>query len=172
MSEATDDGQVVRLKVNGAELSVAVPGDEPLATTLRDRVGLRSVRTACGIGICGSCTVQVEGRAVSSCLMLTAAVGERSVRTCEGLVGAEGAPGRVQQAFVDNRAYQCSYCIPGMVVSVDAYLGEHPDADVDEVRHALSGNLCRCGTYVSILAAVHDLVASARSGAAAATPAD
>ena len=146
------------LRVNGDEVLVEVPADEALVHTLRDRLGLRSVRPTCGLGICGTCTVQLDGAVVSSCLLLTAQVAGRSVVTSEGLTSADGSLSRVQQAFVDNGAYQCSYCIPGMVVTVEACLAETPNASVEEIRDYLAGNLCRCGTYVSILEAVTELV--------------
>jgi aerobic-type carbon monoxide dehydrogenase small subunit (CoxS/CutS family) len=155
---STDDAQNVVLDVNGCAHEVAAPVGETLATTLRTRLGLRSAREACGIGICGTCTVQVDDQATSACLMLTHQAAGHRVRTSEGLVDPDGTVSRVQQAFLDNRAYQCSYCIPGMVVSVDACLRANPTATVAEVREFLSGNLCRCGTYVSILEAVHQLV--------------
>jgi len=151
------------LDVNGASLDVSIPDDETLVYTLRDRLGLRSVRPTCGIGICGTCTVQVGGAVVSSCLLLTRQVAGRSIVTSEGLIGDDGDLSRIQQAFVDHGAYQCSYCIPGMVMTVDACLSENPDAGLAEVREYLAGNLCRCGTYVSILEAVADLVGERRS---------
>lgn len=146
------------MEVNGADITLDVPADEVLVHTLRERLGLRSVRPTCGIGICGTCTVQLDGTVASSCLLLTVQVAGRSVRTSEGMVNGDGSLSRVQQAFVDNGAYQCAYCIPGMVVTVDACLKERPDATVEEIRESLAGNLCRCGTYVSILEAVTDLV--------------
>jgi aerobic-type carbon monoxide dehydrogenase small subunit (CoxS/CutS family) len=150
------------LDVNGGEVVVEVPADEALVHTLRDRLGLRSVRPTCGLGICGTCTVQLDGAVVSSCLLLSVQVAGRSIRTSEGLVNDDGSPSRVQQAFVDNGAYQCAYCIPGMVVTVDACLTETPNASMQEVREYLAGNLCRCGTYVSILEAVTELVRGER----------
>jgi aerobic-type carbon monoxide dehydrogenase small subunit (CoxS/CutS family) len=146
------------LEVNGGEVVVEVPADEALVDTLRDRLGLRSVRPTCGLGICGTCTVQLDGAVASSCLLLTVQVEGRSIRTSEGLTNDDGGLSRVQQAFVDNGAYQCAYCIPGMVVTVEACLAESPDASMEEVREYLAGNLCRCGTYVSILEAVTELV--------------
>jgi aerobic-type carbon monoxide dehydrogenase small subunit (CoxS/CutS family) len=146
------------LEVNGGEVVVEVPADEALVDTLRDRLGLRSVRPTCGLGICGTCTVQLDGAVASSCLLLTVQVEGRSIRTSEGLTKDDGGLSRVQQAFVDNGAYQCAYCIPGMVVTVEACLAESPDASMEEVREYLAGNLCRCGTYVSILEAVTELV--------------
>jgi aerobic-type carbon monoxide dehydrogenase small subunit (CoxS/CutS family) len=152
----------LNLEVNGGEVVVEVPPDEALVHTLRDRLGLRSVRPTCGLGICGTCTVQLDGAVVSSCLLLTVQVAGRSIRTSEGLVNDDGSLSRVQQAFVDNGAYQCAYCIPGMVVTVEACLAEKPDASMEEVREYLAGNLCRCGTYVSILEAVTELVRGER----------
>jgi aerobic-type carbon monoxide dehydrogenase small subunit (CoxS/CutS family) len=163
MNPATDGaGDAVRFVVNGREQVVEGPADESLIETLRESLGLRSVRETCGIGICGTCTVQVDGRSASACLLLTRQLSGRTVRTSEGLVADDGSLSRIQQAFLDRRAYQCSYCIPGMVVSVDACLRENPQASFEEVREYLAGNLCRCGTYVSILEAVHDLVATGR----------
>ena len=150
------------LEVNGDEIIVEVPADESLVDTLRDRLGLRSVRPTCGLGICGTCTVQLDGAVASSCLLLTVQVEGRSIRTSEGLTNDDGGLSRVHQAFVDNGAYQCAYCIPGMVVTVEACLAESPDASMEEVREYLAGNLCRCGTYVSILEAVTELVRGER----------
>jgi len=148
------------LIVNGEKHHVEVLADEALVHTLRDRLGLRSVRPTCGMGICGTCTVQLDGSVVSSCLLLTVQVAGRPVVTSEGLRSDDGGLSRVQQAFVDRGAYQCSYCIPGMVVTVHACLSENPDASLEDVRDYLAGNLCRCGTYVSILEAVSELVES------------
>lgn len=147
----------VRIRINGEDVEVATDPRELLIETLRDR-GLCSVRGACGIGICGSCTVQVDGDAVSSCLMLTQQVDGRSVRTSEGLVSDDGTLDRVQEAFVDNQAYQCSFCIPGMVMTVRALLDRGEPVSVEAAREELGGNLCRCGTYPWILGAVADLV--------------
>jgi aerobic-type carbon monoxide dehydrogenase small subunit (CoxS/CutS family) len=153
---------LLTFNVNGDDVAIEVPADEALVHTLRERLGLRSVRPTCGLGICGTCTVQLDGAVVSSCLLLTVQVAGRSVKTSEGLVNDAGSLSRVQQAFVDNGAYQCAYCIPGMVVTVEACLAETPDASMQEVRDYLAGNLCRCGTSVSILEAVTELVRGER----------
>lgn len=150
------------LHVNGRVHDIDVPDDEALVTTLR-RLGLRSVRASCGIGMCGTCTVQVGGMVASSCLLLTRQIVDREVVTSEGLV-ADGEPSAVQRAFLEHRAYQCSFCIPGMVLTVDACLRDRPDAGVAEVREYLAGNLCRCGTYPNILDAVRALVAEPTAG--------
>lgn len=146
------------LVVNGHRHRVMIPDDEDLTTTLRDRLELRSVRPTCGMGVCGTCTVQVDGAAVSSCLLLTRQVTGRSIVTSEGLVGEEGVPSAIQQKFVDNGAYQCSYCIPGMVVTIDACLSKNQNATLEELREDLRGNLCRCGTYMNVLEALRELV--------------
>ena len=148
----------VALELNGVDRVVAVPTDETLLQTLRGSEGLTSVRGACGIGVCGSCTVLVDDRAVSSCIMLTAQTSSRRVTTSEGLAKADGVLSRVQQAFVDRGAYQCSFCIPAMVLTVHAALEADPQRGVDQIRHDLAGNLCRCGTYPQVLEAVLDLV--------------
>lgn len=160
MSEpATTD---MRLCLNGVDTEVRVRGDEALLETLRETVGLRSVRGACGIGICGTCAVQLDGKVVSSCLLLTRQAAGRSVTTSEGLIGENGDLDEVQKAFVAKGAYQCSFCIPAMVLTVDAYLDDHTDngdRDIEELREYLGGNLCRCGSYPEILDAAAELLA-------------
>src|SRR5688572_21457368 len=151
-----------RVAVNGSTSDIEAPADEVLLTTLR-RMGLNSVRGTCGIGLCGTCTVLVDGQAVSACLTLTAGADGRAVTTAEGLVGGDGALSDVQQAFVNSDAYQCSYCIPAMTVMVTAYFAEHDNPTVEGAREYLEGNLCRCGTYPEILTAVATLVERQRA---------
>jgi aerobic-type carbon monoxide dehydrogenase small subunit (CoxS/CutS family) len=143
--------------LNGRQRHLRVADDETLLTTLRETFGLTSARGTCGIGICGTCTVMVDGKVVSSCIMLTRQIAGRAVTTAEGLVDG-GRLDEVQQAFVDCGAYQCSFCIPAMTLTVRACLDEQPDATIDTVREHLAGNLCRCGTYPQILAAAARLV--------------
>lgn len=147
------------LRLNGRQRDVQVRPDEPLLETLRDSCGQTSVRGTCGIGVCGTCTVLVDGRVASSCIMLARQVADRQITTAEGLLGADGALSDVQQAFVRNGAYQCSFCIPAMTLAVHAAL-QDPDvaSERSSVREYLAGNLCRCGTYPEILQAVSDLV--------------
>ncbi|MPZ89791.1 MAG: 2Fe-2S iron-sulfur cluster binding domain-containing protein, partial [Nitriliruptorales bacterium] len=153
-SHSADDTLVaVDLHVNGTVETVRVHLEETLLEALRERFDLFSVRGACGIGVCGACTVLLDGRVASSCILLTVAVAGRKVSTSEGLVDG-GELSRVQQSFVDHQAFQCSYCIPGMVLAVHGCLDQNPDADEEEVREHLGGNLCRCGTYPQILEAV------------------
>lgn len=140
----------VKLRVNGATAACDIRADEVLLDTLRDRLGLRSVRYCCGIGVCGTCTVLLDGRPVSSCLLLTALVGERAVRTAESL----DPGGQVPAAFVDCGAFQCSYCLPGMLLTAEAALAENPAIGAAELRDVLAGNLCRCGSYPQVMDAV------------------
>lgn len=158
--EAGHDGDIdVVLVVNDREHVLRVPAYEPLLTTLRESVGLTSVRGTCGIGVCGTCTVLVDGRVASSCIMLTAQAQGSRITTAEGLRGPDGALSRVQAAFVRRGAYQCSFCIPAATLTVHAALDD-PDVrkDRNSMREYLAGNLCRCGSYPEILAAVTDLV--------------
>ncbi|SHK59482.1 Aerobic-type carbon monoxide dehydrogenase, small subunit, CoxS/CutS family [Pseudonocardia thermophila] len=148
--------------VNGARVTAAE--GEPLIHTLRDRLGHHSVRETCGIGVCGSCTVLLDGRPVSSCLLLAGLVAGQEIVTAEGLADHGGVA--VQDAFVEHEAFQCSYCIPAMTVAAHALLTAIPDPDEETVREHLAGNLCRCGTHPRILAAVQ--AAARRSGPAAA----
>jgi aerobic-type carbon monoxide dehydrogenase small subunit (CoxS/CutS family) len=150
MEPADGSGEVV-FDLNRRQRRLRVADAETLLATLRETFGLTSVRGTCGIGVCGTCTVMVDGKVVSSCLMLTRQVRGRAVTTAEGLV-EDGRLDEVQEAFVDAGAYQCSFCIPAMTLAVRACLNEHPDATLDTVREHLAGNLCRCGTYPQILA--------------------
>lgn len=152
----------VRLHVNGEECTVDAAVDEVLAETLRRELGLMSVRTTCGIGICGTCTVLVDDRVASSCLLLTSSVEGRALTTSEGLLGDRDRLHPVQQAFLSHGAYQCSFCIPAMVLTVKAALDELEDPTVEDVREYLGGNLCRCGTYPQILDAAAELIKQRR----------
>lgn len=145
----------MRLEVNGRTREVAVSDHESLLATLRERLALTGSKLACDRGECGACTVLVDGEPTYSCLALTRAVGGASVRTIEGISPANGALHPLQQAFIDCDAVQCGYCTPGQIVSALALLERSPrptDAEIDE---AMSGNLCRCGTYPKIRAAIH-----------------
>ncbi len=150
----------VVLAVNDAEYAIRVPAHETLLTALRESLGLTSVRGTCGIGVCGTCTVLVDGRAVSSCIMLAAQAQGSQITTAEGLRGPAGESSPVQAAFVRHGAYQCSFCIPAATLTVHAALRD-PDVrkDRETMREYLAGNLCRCGSYPEILAAVSDLIA-------------
>lgn len=148
----------ITLHLNGEPRTLTVANHEPLLRVLRRDLGLTSVRGTCGIGVCGTCTVLLDGRAVSACILLAPQADRAQVTTAEGLRTPGGDLGAVQDAFVRHGAYQCSFCIPAMTLSVHAALRERPGARVEDVREALGGNLCRCGTYPQILEAVAELV--------------
>src|SRR5207253_6196498 len=120
---------------------------------LRNEVGLKGVRFGCGLAECGACTVQVDGRAVRSCVTRVSSAAGKSVTTVEGL-GSESSPSKLQKAFVDQQAVQCGYCIPGMIMEADAFLRSKPGPTAAEVKTALAGHLCRCGTHYRIVRAV------------------
>ena len=137
------------LNVNGARHEFDGPVLKSLAETLRDDLGLTGTKIACGEGHCGACTVLLDGRPVLSCTTLVHAVGAREVTTIEGL---RDHP--LVEAFVRADAVQCGFCTPGQIVSAAALVAETPEPDRDEIRHAMAGNLCRCGTYPKIEEAV------------------
>lgn len=149
----------VDLVVNGAASTVEVDAEELLADTLRERVGCLSVRQSCGIGICGTCTVVVDGRSVNSCSVLTVQAGDAQVLTSEGLPETDGSATRVQRAFAEAGAFQCSFCIPGFVLTIEALLARVPDASAARIMKEIEGNLCRCGSYPRIFAAIERLAA-------------
>jgi len=156
--------RTVQLRVNGAEREVVVEPLHTLLDVLRRDFDLMGVREACGIGMCGACTVLADGKPLSSCLLLAVLAAGRDLVTVEGLA-RNGELHPIQQAFVDHNAFQCSYCTPGFILSTLALLGEQPSPSVDEVRDYLSGNLCRCGSYVKIVDAVLDAARRMRNGA-------
>lgn len=151
----------VRLLVNGAEHVLEVDPTETLLTTLRSRLGLMSVRGTCFIGVCGVCTLLVDGQAISGCLALTALHEGVSITTAEGLLDAHGQPDPVQAAFIEHSAFQCSFCTPGMVLATTALLAENAAPTVDEIREYLAGNLCRCGSYPHVIEAIRSLAPGA-----------
>jgi aerobic-type carbon monoxide dehydrogenase small subunit (CoxS/CutS family) len=146
----------IRTAVNGRDMEVAVKPNQTLLDFLRDDLELKGSMEGCGVGVCGSCTVLVDGRPVSSCLMLATNIEDKQVTTIEGLaVGDKLDP--VQQAFLDHQAFQCGYCTPGMIMATKALLSSNPRPTEEETRDFLSGNICRCGTYVEVLAAIKSL---------------
>lgn len=148
----------VEFTLNDTEVSIEIDEDEILLDTLRAQQQT-SVRYSCGIGVCGTCTVMLDGKAVSSCLQLTQMAERRHVRTAEAVLGDETSRHHaVLKAFVAARAFQCSYCIPPMALTVAAVLEHDPDADIETIREHLGGNLCRCGSYPQILEAISALI--------------
>jgi len=140
---------VPRLSVNGQVHELDVPVGRTLAETLREDLGLTGTKVACGEGHCGACTVLLDGVPVYSCITLAHMVGEREVTTIEGL-----REHPLVEAFVRADALQCGFCTPGQIVSASALVESNPSPSSDEIRHAMAGNLCRCGTYPKIEEAI------------------
>jgi isoquinoline 1-oxidoreductase alpha subunit len=143
----------MKLTVNGKPREVAAPADMPLLWVLRDLLGLTGTKFGCGMAQCGACTVHVDGRPVRSCVLPAAAAAGRSVTTIEGL--SAGGLHPVQRAWIEADVVQCGYCQSGQIMSAAALLKARPQPTDDEIDEALSGNICRCGTYERIRAAVH-----------------
>lgn len=142
----------VALSVNGRRVTVHVPASRSLLDVIRESLGLLGTKRVCNEGDCGACTVLVDGRAVYSCITLAAACEGKSVETIEGITH-DGELHPVQQAFIDHDAYQCGFCTPGQVMSVVGLLRRQPAPTEEDVKRAVSGNLCRCGAYPNIVAA-------------------
>lgn len=148
---------MIRTTVNGIAYDLRFPPGRTTLELLRDDLHLLGTREGCGVGVCGSCTVLVDGRPVSSCLLLATNLEGKDVTTIEGL-GDASELDPVQDAFLAHQAFQCGYCTPGMILAVKAFLEKHEDPSLDEAREFLAGNLCRCGTYVEVLRAVGSLL--------------
>jgi carbon-monoxide dehydrogenase small subunit len=140
----------ITLKVNGATCTGSPEARQTLADFLRDDLDLTGTHVGCEQGVCGACTVIVDGRVVRSCLMLAVQAAGREVRTIEGLA-TDGGLDTLQQALWDSHSFQCGFCTPGFVMQATALLDAHPDADERQIREALSGNICRCTGYQSII---------------------
>ena len=148
----------VTLKVNGRDRTCLVPADETLLETLRVRLGLTGAKRGCNQGVCGACTVLIDGRRANSCLALAVAHEGAEITTIEGLANGELHP--LQRAFVEHDAFQCGYCTPGQICSaigmLDEVRAQGLDLDEDVIRDRMSGNICRCGAYVNIVPAILD----------------
>ncbi|MDB5641513.1 MAG: (2Fe-2S)-binding protein [Hyphomicrobiales bacterium] len=142
-----------KLKVNGRSHDVAAPDDAPLLYVLRNDLQLNGPKFGCGLAQCGACTVLVDGQPVRSCVTPAGSVTGQDITTLEGL-GTIEAPSRLQQAFIDEQAAQCGYCLNGMIMASQALLSRNPKPSEQDVRHALDGNLCRCGVHNRIVRAV------------------
>ena len=149
---------MLELRVNGHSYELDAPVGRTLAEALRSDLGLTGTKIACGEGHCGACTVQLDGVPVLSCITLVHTVGEREVKTIEAL-----RDDPLIEAFVEADATQCGFCTPGQIVSASALLAANPQPSREEVRHGMSGNLCRCGTYPKIERAIA-MVASREEG--------
>ena len=152
MSEGLHD---LRLRVNGASYALRVPARRLLSDALRHDLALTGTHVGCEHGVCGACTVLLDGRPVRSCLMFAVSAVDAEITTVEGLARADGALGPVQQAFKECHGLQCGFCTPGFLTTVTAGLRDNPTPSRDEAREMVAGNLCRCTGYQNIVAAVH-----------------
>ena len=151
------------LMVNGKEQQVSAPPDEPLLWVLREKLDLTGTKYGCGEGQCGACTVLLDGKAVRSCLTPFSATSGKKIVTIEGLE-RNGALHPVQQAFLAEEALQCGYCTSGMILSAVALLEKSPQPSDDEIVRSMNGNICRCGTYPHIVAAVRQAAHATQKG--------
>lgn len=153
----------ITLKVNGEERTLRVPPSRTLLDALRGELALTGTKNACNQGVCGACTVLIDGLPVNACLLLAVNVTGCDITSIEGL-GEGGELSVMQRAFVDAGAIQCGFCMSGMIVSATAFLADNPTPSREEIRSALSGNLCRCSGYVRVVDAVQ--LAATRLGQA------
>jgi len=140
--------------LNGRPIEVDYEHQETLAEVLRERLNLTGTKISCEVQVCGACTVLVDGLPVSSCTLLAYEARDRSVVTIEGLAKPDGALHPVQQAFIDEFAFQCGFCTPGMILAAKALLDENPQPSRDQIIHYMDGNICRCTGYVPIVRAI------------------
>ena len=144
---------MITLKVNGKAHTLDVEGDMPLLWALRDELGMTGTKFGCGIAQCGACTVQLDGKSMRSCLLPISSVGDRAITTIEG-IGATPVGAKVQKAWLELEVVQCGYCQSGQIMSAAALLANNPNPDDADIDAAMSGNICRCGTYVRIREAI------------------
>jgi carbon-monoxide dehydrogenase small subunit len=154
----------ISFTLNGNPVQVEAPAGTTLLQLLREHLGLTGPKPGCEIGECGACSVILDGRVVNSCQLLAPQVDGREVTTIEGIHAPDGGPSDLQQAFLDFGAVQCGYCTPGMVVAAEAFLARCPSPSREEIRVAISGNLCRCTGYQQIVDAIEATAASRRRG--------
>jgi isoquinoline 1-oxidoreductase alpha subunit len=144
---------MVTLRINGGEHRLDVPEDMPLLWVLRDVVGLTGTKFGCGIAQCGACTVHIDGRPIRSCVMPAGTLADRAITTIEA-IGETPSGRKIQQAWLDVEVIQCGYCQPGQIMSAAALLASNPNPSDADIEAAMSGNICRCGTYQRIRAAI------------------
>ena len=155
--------ETITFTLNGQERVVTAPPARPVLDVLREDLGLTGTKEGCSVGVCGACSVLVDGRLMSSCLIPVGMVAGRDITTVEGLATADGALSPVQQAFLECGGFQCGICTPGQVVAATALLAQCPDPTPGQVREWMTGNLCRCTGYYSIVSAVLAAAAAGRA---------
>ena len=164
MAEADPSGTAERivLTVNGRQRDVLTSPARPVLDVLREELGLTGTKEGCSVGVCGACSVLLDGRLMSACLVPVGMVAGREITTVEGLADDDGGLSPVQQAFLQCGGFQCGICTPGQVVAATALLAENPHPDAEQVRDWMMGNLCRCTGYYSIVSAVLSAAAAGR----------
>ena len=150
------------LKINGEQKTFEAPDDTPLLWVLRDILGMTGTKFGCGIAQCGACTVHIDGKAVRSCVLPVGALKDRAITTIEA-VGTTPEGARVQKAWLDLEVIQCGYCQSGQIMSAAALLASTPSPDDSDIDAAMAGNICRCGTYVRIRAAIKQAASGRQS---------
>lgn len=145
------------LTVNGHEHSLSLDPRTTLLDALRDHLGMTGTKVGCNHGTCGACTVHVDGRRQLACLIFAASAQGRTIKTIEGLAAVDGTPHPMQRAFVSHDAMQCGYCTPGQIMSAVSCIEEGHANTTAQIREYMSGNLCRCGAYPNIVAAIHEV---------------
>ena len=153
--------QSISMTVNGFRHELSVPANRRLIDVLRIELALTGTKEGCGVGVCGACTVMLDGRAVSSCLTFAVAANGHDIQTIEGLV-KDGQLHPLQKAFIEQGGLQCGYCTPGQIMAAKALLEELPDPTDEEIKHAMMGNLCRCTGYYQIIDAIKAAAAAMR----------
>lgn len=154
---------MIELMVNGESFEVIVRPNDLLVDVIRDKIGLTGTKKGCGAGDCGACTVLMEGKPILSCLTLAISCQGKHIETIEGLA-KDGILHPLQLTFVEKGAIQCGYCTPGMILSAKALLGKTPNPDLEDIRHEMAGNLCRCTGYKKIMEAIIEAGQGAHEG--------
>jgi carbon-monoxide dehydrogenase small subunit len=154
--------RAIRLTINGKPYDATVPVRLLLSDFIREQPGLTGTHVGCEHGVCGCCTVLLDGESIRSCLMFAVQTDGHSVTTVEGLASSDGELSPLQEAFREEHALQCGYCTPGFLITLTPFLERHPDPTEDEIRRQISGNLCRCTGYQNIVSAVQRAAARAR----------
>jgi carbon-monoxide dehydrogenase small subunit len=147
--------QTIKFKLNGQPMTLEIAPHEILLEVLRNRLGVKSPKFGCGQGDCGTCTVLLDGKSVRSCLMLAIEIDDHEITTLEGIM-KDGRLSPLQESFLEHNSFQCGFCSPGMILSATELLENNPNPTEHEIKHALSGNLCRCTGYSSIIEAITD----------------
>jgi isoquinoline 1-oxidoreductase alpha subunit len=154
---------MLRFTLNGQLVEVDAPSDTPLLWVIRDHLKLKGSKFGCGMGLCGACSMLIDGQSTRTCILPAAAIANKSVTTIEGLGNPE-LTSAVQQAWIDSSVPQCGYCQSGQIISATALLTNNPNPSDKEIDHAMSGNICRCGTYPRIKAAIKQAAHNIQTG--------